>query len=54
VYTLAYRAVREKGTTALPQLTPICTYIALAPFIGPQEACDVAKGDGWERASAKA
>jgi AcrR family transcriptional regulator len=46
VYTLAYRQIRDKGPEALPYLAPICTYIALAPFIGAEEACEVANGDG--------
>ncbi|MGA8745395.1 MAG: TetR/AcrR family transcriptional regulator [Solirubrobacterales bacterium] len=50
VSALTYMTVRNKGTSALPHLAPICTYIALAPFIGPEEACEVANGDGRERA----
>jgi AcrR family transcriptional regulator len=46
VYTLAYRTVRDSGPAALPTLTPICTYIALAPFVGAEEAAAVANGDG--------
>ena len=49
VYTLAYRQIRNKGPQALPALAPICTYIALAPFIGAEEACKVANGDGRRR-----
>jgi AcrR family transcriptional regulator len=50
VYTLAYRRIRDSGPQALPALAPICTYIALAPFIGADEACRVANGDGRGRA----
>ena len=49
VYTLAYRRIREKGPGALPALAPLYTYIALAPFVGPEEACEVANGDGRGR-----
>ncbi len=49
VYTLAYRQIRDKGPEALPYLAPICTYISLAPFIGAEEACKVANGDGRGR-----
>jgi hypothetical protein len=49
-YTLAYRQIRDKGPRALPALAPICTYIALAPFIGAEEACAVANGTGRTRA----
>jgi AcrR family transcriptional regulator len=49
VYTLGYRRIRDSGPEALPALAPICTYIALAPFIGAEEACRVANGDGRGR-----
>jgi AcrR family transcriptional regulator len=49
IYTLAYRRIREKGPPGLPGLAPLCTYIALAPFIGAEEACAVANGDGRGR-----
>jgi AcrR family transcriptional regulator len=49
VNTLAYRQIRDKGPEALPHLAPICTYIALSPFIGAEEACQVANGDGRGR-----
>ncbi len=50
VYTLAYRRLREEGAGALPSLAPICAYITLSPFVGPEEACRVANGDGRGRA----
>jgi AcrR family transcriptional regulator len=46
IYWLAYRMVREQGPAGLPTLAPICTYIALAPFIGAEEAARVVNGDG--------
>jgi AcrR family transcriptional regulator len=46
VYALAYRQVRDKGPEFLPALAPLCTYITLVPFIGAEEACRVANGDG--------
>jgi hypothetical protein len=39
LYTLAYRRIRDSGPESLPSLAPLCTYIALSPFIGPEEAC---------------
>jgi hypothetical protein len=47
----ARREQRERlfaaGHTAdLPRLAPFLTYFALAPFIGAEEACDVANGRG--------
>jgi len=49
VYTLAYRRLRDDGAEALPSLAPICAYITLAPFVGPEEACRIANGDGHGR-----
>ena len=46
VYTLVYRRIHEAGPERLPGLAPTCTYIALAPFIGAEQACAVANGDG--------
>lgn len=51
VYTLAYRRLRESGPESLPALAPICTYIALAPFVGPEEAAAVANESGRARAA---
>ncbi len=45
IYTLAYRRMREGGAGALPALAPICAYITLSPFVGPDEACRIANGD---------
>jgi len=49
VYTLAYRRLRDQGAGSLPSLAPICAYITLAPFVGPEEACRIANGDGRGR-----
>ena len=53
IYTLAYRRIRDSGAESLPGLAPLCTYIALSPFIGPEEACRVANGDGRGRKSGR-
>lgn len=50
IYTLTYRRLREGGADSLPGLAPICTYITLSPFVGPEEACRIANGDGRGRA----
>jgi len=50
VYTLAYRHLRDGGAGALPALAPVCTYITLAPFVGAEDACRIANGDGRGRA----
>jgi AcrR family transcriptional regulator len=46
IATLAYRAIRDGGPEALPALTPLATYITLAPFIGAEEACRAANATG--------
>lgn len=51
VYTLAYRRIREGGAESLPALAPVCTYIALAPFIGAEEAAAVANETGRARSA---
>jgi AcrR family transcriptional regulator/DNA-binding transcriptional ArsR family regulator len=51
IYWLANRQVREGGPESLPPLAPLCTYLALAPFIGPDAAAEAANGDGRSRAN---
>jgi AcrR family transcriptional regulator len=46
VYSLAYRQIRETGAESLPALTPLCTYLALAPFLGAEEATLAANETG--------
>jgi len=50
VYTLAYRRLREGSAETLGDLAPVCAYITLSPFVGADEACRIAKGDGRGRA----
>lgn len=49
IFTLTYRRLRDSGADSLPALAPISTYITLSPFIGPEEACRIANGDGRGR-----
>jgi AcrR family transcriptional regulator len=49
VLRLAYRQILDHGTASLPSLTPLCTYLALSPFIGAEAACEVANGEGRGR-----
>ena len=51
VAALVYRRLREDGAGSLPGLAPVCTYIALAPFIGAERATIAANGDGRVRAT---
>ena len=48
--TLAYRMIRDKGPAELPRLAPIFAYIALAPFVGAERACEVANEGRRRRA----
>lgn len=41
---LLYETVRSSGAKALPSLAPVCTYLTLAPFLGPKDACRIANG----------
>lgn len=49
VTRLMYREVLRGGPQALPGLAPILTYFTLAPFLGPEEACEVANGGDGRR-----
>ncbi|MGN6203005.1 MAG: TetR/AcrR family transcriptional regulator [Solirubrobacterales bacterium] len=51
IYSLAHGQVRGIGAAGLPALAPLCTYLALAPFIGPEQAAEAANGDGRSRAA---
>jgi AcrR family transcriptional regulator len=43
-HRLLYKTVHESGSDALPHLAPVCTYFALFPFVGAEEACAAANG----------
>jgi AcrR family transcriptional regulator len=51
IFSLAHRQMREIGPEGLPTLAPLCTYLALAPFIGTQRACEAANNDGRSRST---
>lgn len=53
IVALARRQLLRKGAESLPRLGPVATYITLAPFLGPEEACAVANGDGRARTAAE-
>lgn len=46
---LLYLELTRGGPQALPALAPMLSYLALAPFIGADEACEVANGGAGER-----
>ena len=49
---LLHDTLRREGPEALPGLAPLFTYLTLSPFLGPEEACRAANGDGSGRADA--
>jgi len=51
VFTLAYKTLRDSGPASLPALAPLLTYITLCPFLGAEEACRIANGDGRGRSA---
>jgi AcrR family transcriptional regulator len=46
VWTLFYFRIVGVGPEALPTVAPLAAYMALAPFLGPKEAVEIANGDG--------
>jgi hypothetical protein len=46
VYGVLFEGIWKGKTADLPRLAPYLTYLALAPFIGAEEACDVATSRG--------
>lgn len=49
IYALTYDQVMAGGPESLPEIAPLATYIALAPFLGSEAAVRVANGDGRRR-----
>ncbi len=45
IYALTHDQVLAGGAESLPEILPLCTYIALTPFLGPARACKIANGD---------
>jgi AcrR family transcriptional regulator len=46
IWALLYGQIVSAGAQSLPQVAPLASYIALAPFIGGAQATEVANGDG--------
>lgn len=49
IYALVYDCVTRRGALELPRLVPLITYLGLAPFVGPEDACEVANSHGRRR-----
>jgi hypothetical protein len=54
IAALARRQLLRKGAETLPSLAPVGAYIALAPYIGAEEACAAANGNGRAPAPGRA
>jgi AcrR family transcriptional regulator len=46
IHALAYDQVKARGPESLPELVPMSTYLTLAPFLGAEEAYELAAGVG--------
>jgi AcrR family transcriptional regulator len=42
IYALLYDQVRTKGPESLPEMVPLATYVTLAPFVGAEQAFEIA------------
>ena len=42
IHALVHTEIRERRVERMRELTPTATYVALAPFVGPRDACVVA------------
>lgn len=49
IYSMIYDQVKQGGTSSLSEIAPLATYLTLAPFVGAEEACEIANGDGRGR-----
>jgi AcrR family transcriptional regulator len=49
IYSMIYDQIKRGGAESMQEIAPLATYITLAPFIGAEEACAVANGDGRSR-----
>jgi len=49
IYALIYDQVKRSGAETMQEIAPLAAYVALAPFVGAEEACAVANGDGRGR-----
>jgi AcrR family transcriptional regulator len=49
IYSMIYDQVKRGGPESMQEIAPLAAYVTLAPFIGAEEACAVANGDGRGR-----
>jgi AcrR family transcriptional regulator len=46
IWALVYNKICKDGPRSLPEIAPLASYMALAPFVGAERAAEVANGDG--------
>jgi AcrR family transcriptional regulator len=49
IYSMIYDQIMRGGAESMQEIVPLATYVTLAPFIGAEEACAMANGDGRGR-----
>ncbi len=49
IYSMIYDQIKRGGAENMQEIAPLATYITLAPFVGAEQACTVANGDGRGR-----
>jgi AcrR family transcriptional regulator len=47
LYAMVSNRLQRQGAANLPEMGPLATYMTLAPFIGAEDACQVANGGSW-------
>jgi AcrR family transcriptional regulator len=49
IYSMIYDQIKGGGAGNMQEIAPLAAYVTLAPFIGAEQACTVANGDGRGR-----
>jgi AcrR family transcriptional regulator len=49
IYSMIYDQVKRGGAGSMQEIAPLAAYVTLSPFVGADEACVVANGDGRGR-----
>jgi AcrR family transcriptional regulator len=49
IYSMISDQIANGGAESMQEIAPLATYVTLAPFVGPDEACAVANSDGRGR-----
>jgi AcrR family transcriptional regulator len=49
IYSMIYDQIKGSGPENMQEIAPLAAYVTLAPFIGGEQACTVANGDGRGR-----